>query len=555
MKRVYLHVWTGDVTRAQEAVTNIFGDCEIRVIGHRELRGNGIREQIRAFRRLRGYALLYYFEAPQDNRHPGVVAATHLLHRCRRTVVAYGNGKSETYTRSSSPRLLLRLLSASALDVATLAAAWLWLKLERRRLVPVEFPPDGSAQRVAYLFPFPLHRFSTGGAVSHIRGVIGGLLQNRATVEVYTGSELPINDPKPKLIPLASTRFVSSEAATLRYNLTFARGVRADVTKFRPSMLYQRHGRFVLAGALLSRWLKIPLVLEYNGSEQWMARHWDPTRFRKHLELCECVALRAATKIVVVAEPLIEELAKQGVARERIVLNPNAVDPDVFRPDCGGAQLREELGFNSDDVVCGFVGTFNYWHGVSVLEEAIRRVLTSRSAHNIRFLLVGDGPLRAEMAARLMDWSRANRVVFSGTVPHDSVHVYLDAMDILLSPHVPLPDGRAFFGSPTKLFEYMATGKCVIASALDQIADVLTHMETAMLVTPGDVAQLETAIMCAVGDPELRMRLGKNVRRAAVLRHTWKQNAARVLVLADNEIDERPARAVSGDAGPIYSSS
>ena len=52
---------------------------------------------------------------------------------------------------------------------------------------------------------------------------------------------------------------------------------------------------------------------------------------------------------------------------------------------------------------------------------------------------------------------------------------YLAACDILASPHVPNADGTPFFGSPTKLFEYMAMGKCIVASDLDQVGEILEH--------------------------------------------------------------------------------
>ena len=64
------------------------------------------------------------------------------------------------------------------------------------------------------------------------------------------------------------------------------------------------------------------------------------------------------------------------------------------------------------------------------------------------------------------------------------------ACDLLASPHVPNSDGTPFFGSPTKLFEYMAMGKGIIASDLDQIGEVLEHDHTAWMVKPGDAESL-----------------------------------------------------------------
>jgi glycosyltransferase involved in cell wall biosynthesis len=105
----------------------------------------------------------------------------------------------------------------------------------------------------------------------------------------------------------------------------------------------------------------------------------------------------------------------------------------------------------------------------------------------------------------------------------------LDACDVLVSPHVPLADGSEFFGSPTKLFEYMAMGKGIVASRLGQIGDVLSHEETALLVEPGDARELSEAISRLAKSKDLRERLGAAARRVAVAHHTWEHNARRVL--------------------------
>ncbi len=106
------------------------------------------------------------------------------------------------------------------------------------------------------------------------------------------------------------------------------------------------------------------------------------------------------------------------------------------------------------------------------------------------------------------------------------VAAYLDASDILVSPHISMPDGSRFFGSPTKLFEYMAMGKGIVASRLDQIAEVLEHDQTALLVSPGSVEELAEAIMQLAMNPAKREALGAAARLAAVERHSWARNVA-----------------------------
>ena len=105
----------------------------------------------------------------------------------------------------------------------------------------------------------------------------------------------------------------------------------------------------------------------------------------------------------------------------------------------------------------------------------------------------------------------------------------LDACDILVAPHIPLTDGSEFFGSPTKIFEYMAMGKAIVASRLGQIGEVLVDEETALLVEPGNVGELGNAIVRLIESETLRMRLGSRAREVAAREHTWTHNAQRVL--------------------------
>jgi glycosyltransferase involved in cell wall biosynthesis len=189
-----------------------------------------------------------------------------------------------------------------------------------------------------------------------------------------------------------------------------------------------------------------------------------------------------------------------------------------------------------------------------VLEQAIRLLLDRAQPAGclLRFLLVGDGPFAPQMRNALEPYSHGGLVTFTGAIPHGSVRAHLDAADILVSPHIPMPGGSPFFGSPTKLFEYMAMGKAIAASALDQIADVLEHGRTALLVKPGDPSDLIAAIQRLSADEQMRIELGRNARETALARHTWRQNARRVLAYyADNRrAPGESALRTAASAGP-----
>ena len=288
--------------------------------------------------------------------------------------------------------------------------------------------------------------------------------------------------------------------------------------------IYQRYNRFNCTGVALSALRRIPLILEYNGSEVWVGKHWDPVGLVWLLKRFEKINHRFASLIVVVSEAERRNLMAAGVANDRILVNPNGVDPEQFRPGAGGFEIRQRLGIE-DKIVIGFIGTFGPWHGAEVLAQAALR-LNCRDRFHVVF--VGDGDLRPATEAVFESANCLKMASFIGRVSHSQAPAYLDACDILSSPHVPSTDGTEFFGSPTKLFEYLASGKPVIASRLGQIGEIIKDGETGLLVQPGDAEELAQSIERLADDAAARQRIGANGRAMVASRFTWRRNAARV---------------------------
>src|SRR5262249_26044296 len=114
-----------------------------------------------------------------------------------------------------------------------------------------------------------------------------------------------------------------------------------------------------------------------------------------------------------------------------------------------------------------------------------------------------------------------------------------------------MPDGSPYFGSPTKLFEYLAMERPVVASRLGQIQEILADGESALLVEPGNAQALGAAIRRLAEDAPLRERLGRNARAMVTAKYTWRHNAARVFsalepLLEAQDRAEVSAQAVSG---------
>jgi glycosyltransferase involved in cell wall biosynthesis len=372
-----------------------------------------------------------------------------------------------------------------------------------------------------------------GGSVGHIAGVLNALGALIAPPIFLTTDDVPtvhVDIERHQIVPLEAfwnfkelPSFVLNEAVE---------AAAAQAVAQRPlSLVYQRYSLNNYAGIRVARSRQVPLVIEYNGSEIWMSRHWGrPLKYEALSDRIERVVLSSADLIVVVSTAMADELIARGIPRERILVNFNGVDEERYSPGVDGRFVRDRLSL-AGKTVLGFIGTFGPWHGAEVLARAF--VLLSRRhpelSGSVRLLMIGDGAGAGAARRITADGGVDERVVWTGLVPQHDGAAYLAACDLLVSPHVPNPDGTPFFGSPTKLFEYMAMGKAIVASNLDQIGQVLTHDRDAWLVAPGDADALANALHRLATDAALRKRLGAAARAEVLTHHTWRQHTQRTI--------------------------
>jgi glycosyltransferase involved in cell wall biosynthesis len=371
----------------------------------------------------------------------------------------------------------------------------------------------------------------TGGMAAHTRGFASAARKLGHRIQFITSSMSGVDDleatfriPPPRA--LSATRVLLELNTNLVFTFRALRWLGSrKAGEF--DFIYQRYNRFNWTGAVLSLITGLPLLLEFNGSEVWISRYWDPIGLLPLLTRFEAVNLKAADLIFVVSDVQRRLLIDSGVDRNRIIVNPNGVDTEAFRPNCGGDSLRESFGIEPSTLI-GFVGTFGPWHGAEVLAQAATKLL----AGSVHFLFVGDGERRKMAEAVIAQAGRKDLVTFTGKVKPQDVPRYLDACDVLVSPQTTMPDGSEFFGSPTKLFEYMAMAKAIIASRLGQMAQVIEDGENGLLVSPGDPNELAGAIRRLASDAPLRTRLGLAARSRVETSFTWRQNAIRVFAAA-----------------------
>jgi glycosyltransferase involved in cell wall biosynthesis len=532
--KVVLLALSGDLSRWQDKITELYPDSSIEFISRTEFETGSHLKRLKALRALRPDVLAIATERLPWQRGQNLFMLFGALAGAREVLMIDAQGGLIKRSRSNvllgAPVRLSRETITGANDIAQSRREL--QRLEEETLRFSALPRKASTRsrsdarlRVVFLRSTPGPGTQAGGAASHIKGVIEGLESLGVEVRIISNDQiagLNVSEDRFDVIP-PQPGGGSRALFDIHNNLVFTRGAVPLIERADPDFIYQRYARFSWAGVVAANRTKRPLLLEYNGSEVWVGKHWDRVGNLDLLERYERLNLDAAARIFVVSEVELRNLVARGVDAQKIVVNPNGVDVERFRPGVGGVDARREFQIEDDEVVAGFVGTFGPWHGVEKLAEAIKTIPANEK---IRFLLVGSGSLHAEVEKQL---EGEKRVIFTGAVAHERVAKLLDACDILVAPHVPLADGSEFFGSPTKIFEYMAMGKGIVASRLGQIGEVLVDGETALLVEPGNVTELAGAIMKLVKTEELRTRLGARARGVAEREHTWARNAQRVL--------------------------
>lgn len=510
-----------------------------------------------ALRRLRQLSPARLFIAVEDEDALAMLPVLEVLAgatRARSIVMVPPTLRTTTVGRWAAFRSSLSLVAATvSCGIARMRARAAISKLLRQPMLPV---PPIVGRDVLYLNTNLWFGVKSGGSVGHIAGVANALHRQGWGVRYLAVADSPVVDRSIERTMLRPPRQhgLPPEFNNYRFSLSAHRQALRAAGAHRPSFIYQRMSTSNWTGVALSRSLNLPLVIEYNGSEVWAAKHWGRRLLDEQLAIdAERVSLEHAHLVVTVSEVLADQLADRGIPRERIVWYPNCVDAAVFdstRFDAAerGA-LRASHDIGTDDIVVGFIGTFGRWHGVDLLARAIRQMADEDPAwldrFRVRFLLVGDGLMMPDVRAAIDGSLAASHTRLVGIVPQRDAPAYLAATDILVSPHRPNPDGTAFFGSPTKLFEYMAMGKAIVASDLDQIGKVLSNSlhasrlpteppqdaenRLAILAEPGSIDQLIAGIRFAVEQSSWRARLGANARDETQRRYLWEHHVQAIL--------------------------
>ena len=368
--------------------------------------------------------------------------------------------------------------------------------------------------RIAYVTVDPgLPVFGTKGASVHIQEVVRELIRRGHDVTVHTtraGRDIP--DDLAGLEVIETRIDADDPGARERAQQEVSARIAARIIAGGADLVYERYSLFSTALAEVAEATGAAGILEVNAPliEEQRTHRVLVDEEAAAKALARQVA--AATATVAVSDP-VRDWVRERTGSESVHTVPNGVSITRIVP------RPEDIG----DPVVTFVGTLKPWHGVADLLAA-----AALAKRPWKLRIIGDGPERAaleEQAAGL-----GIEVDFRGAVAPADMPGQLAGSAIGVAPYPDLGGEQQQYFSPLKVYEYLAAGLPVVASAVGQLPQILGELGT--LVPPSDPAALAAAIDTLAADPVLRGKLGWRGRMQAEEKHSWAGAVDRILGLA-----------------------
>jgi colanic acid biosynthesis glycosyl transferase WcaI len=236
----------------------------------------------------------------------------------------------------------------------------------------------------------------------------------------------------------------------------------------------------------------------------------------------EVACYRRAGAIIVVTEGIRQRLLQRGQPIDKVHLIPNGANVNLFHFDAKGRErVRQEMGLGEKFVVI-YAGIHGVAQGLETLVEAARLLQAEAQVH---FLLVGDGPKKAELVRLASQYNLANLTLMDEQ-PRPAIPALISAADAAI---IPLRKLEIFKGAlPSKMFDSWACERPVLLSVDGEARRVMEAAEAGVFVNPEDAPALAQAILNLREQPEVGRQMGLR-GRAFTERHYSRRAQAEQL--------------------------
>lgn len=197
-----------------------------------------------------------------------------------------------------------------------------------------------------------------------------------------------------------------------------------------------------------------------------------------------------------------------GIRRDRLHCVSNGVDLDEFAPRDRHDAVRAAVGLSARDTVIGFVGRLSPEKGPDVFLRAA--AIASNTLPALRFVMLGEGPMRSDLDTLARRLGVAHSVRFAGL--QDDLANWYPSLDVVVST-------SWTEGLPLALMEAMACERPVIATRVGGVAELIAHGVTGLLCPAGDASPIAQAMVRLATSAEQRRALGHAARRHVAKHH------------------------------------
>lgn len=245
---------------------------------------------------------------------------------------------------------------------------------------------------------------------------------------------------------------------------------------------------------------------------------FEAHRFSKSRQLLYKRFRNKSFKVITITKQLKNDFVKISFRPENILVAPDGVDLEEFDVDITKDEARAWVGLPLGRKIVMYTGHFFEWKGADTLLEVAKK-------SEALFVFVGGttydiGKFRKKAES-------LNNVLVLGHKPHKDIPLFLKAADVLILPNSAKDGISKFHTSPLKLFEYMASGRPIIASDLPSIREILDD-NNSLFVEPDDSQQLAEAINKTTIDLEVSERIAQAAFED-VKKYTWSNRVLKIL--------------------------
>ncbi len=379
------------------------------------------------------------------------------------------------------------------------------------------------------LYSCPLNPVKLAAPGQHVASVARELAKAGHDVTlIHQGEDLPGLDAVRQL-PMKATRrrWFGRLTTDVKYAITLSGLLKRE--QF--DSVYHRTEKWTVAPLLVFKFYKVPTVIEFNADvraelsstkSHWLIQFLYP--------ISEYFQTRLSNHIIVVSEGISKNLiANFKNISQKIFVIENGADTGIYFPR-DRLESCKATGLDPTKRYIVFSGRFQKWQGLETLIESAVEV--TKVYPDVRFLLIGDGPMRETAELQITEFGLTSKFVLKGWQTPEKLSLYLAASDICVAPYSPLAalnpaelkhgsSSVLMKCSPLKIFTYMAMGKPVVASGFRDGGHRLKEWNTGISFEPGNSDQLSQALLTLLNDQSLSEKLGQNAVARVRQHHTW----------------------------------